>query len=304
VVLRLDLPAAGADPPTLLRVAVAASPWPSGFGLWRDAGGSFVRDVTLSTPATAGETRDVLAAGPPWRFDRAAAVTVQLGRGTLVGGGEAGVLAGGNLAAIAAPDGPWEIIQFAEAELVGAGTWRISTLVRGLSGTEDAAAVAKPAGSRFVMLDRAVAPLVTGIGNVGRALDWRAAPLGRDFADPFAVAFSATVSNLALQPRRPVHPRAVRSGAGVTLRWIGRSRGEDSWQVEPPLDRPEAWQVAIMAGTAVRRTLAAATSSVLYAAADEIADFGAPQADLAVQIAQVSPLVGVGPALRRTIHVG
>jgi hypothetical protein len=304
-VLLLDLPAAGSDPPTLLRVAAAASPWPRGIALWRDAGGSFVRDVVLTTPATAGETLDALLPGPAWRFDRAAAVTVRLGGGTLIGSGEAAMLAGANLAAIAAPDGPWEIIRFAEAELVGAGTWRISTLLRGLSGTEDAAAGPKPAGSRFVMLDQAVAPLVSGIGNVGRSLDWRAAPLGRDHADPFATAFSARVSDLALQPRRPVHPRAVRGDAGIALRWIGRSRGEDGWGVEPPLDLPEAWRIDVLDGAgAVRRSIEAPAARALYAAADEIADFGAPQTALTVQIAQVSPLVGAGPALKRTLHVG
>jgi hypothetical protein len=228
---------------------------------------------------------------------------VVLPRGTPIGGGEAKVLAGGNLAAIAAPGGGWEVVQFAEADLVGSQTWRLSTLLRGLAGTEDLAAVAKPAGSRFVMLDRAVQPLVTGTANVGRAMDWRLAPLGRDYADPFAVAASATVTNLALQPRRPVMARARRTADGITLSWIGRTRGDDSWDVEPQLDLPEAWQVAILSGGVVERTLAASTASALYAAADELADFGAAQTSLAVSIAQISPFTGIGPALEETLDV-
>ncbi|HVV94702.1 MAG TPA: glycoside hydrolase/phage tail family protein [Hyphomicrobiales bacterium] len=302
-VVLIDMPWAGGDPPTLLRLAVASVPWPRAFTLWRDAGGSFTAERTLRVPAIAGATTAELAAGPPWRWDRAAAITVVLPRGTPVGGGEGRVLAGGNLAAVAAPGGGWEVIQFAAAELVGPDTWRLSTLLRGLAGTEDLAAAAKPAGSRLVMLDRAVVPLVAGIANVGRAMDWRLAQVGRDYADPFAVAASATITNLALQPRRPVMARARRTAGGVSLSWIGRSRGDDSWDVEPALDQPEGWQVAILAGGTVKRTLTASTAAATYAAADELVDFGAAQTSLAVSIAQVSPFTGPGPALEKTLDV-
>jgi hypothetical protein len=302
-VMLLDLPWADGDPPTLLRLAVAATPWPRAFTLWRGAGGSFVAERAIRLPAIAGMTTAALVPGAPWRWDRGGSIAVVLPRGTPVGGGAAKVLAGGNLAAIAAPGGGWEVLQFAEAELVGPNTWRLTTLLRGLAGTEDLAAVEKPAGSRFVMLDRAIVPLVTGIANVGRAMDWRLAALGRDYADPFAVAASATVGNRALAPRRPVMARAQRTADGIALRWIGRSRGDDSWDVEPALDQPEAWQVAIRDGAAVKRTLATATATALYATADELADFGAAQPRLAVSIAQVSPFTGLGPALERTLDV-
>ena len=42
------------------------------------------------------------------------------------------------------------------------------------------------------------------------------------------------------------------------------------------------------------RTLPAAGPSVLYTAADEIADFGAPQTALSLRIAQLSATVGRG----------
>jgi len=40
---------------------------------------------------------------------------------------------------------------------------------------------------------------------------------------------------------------------------------------------------------------------VLYAAADEIADFGAPQAALSVRLAQLSATVGRGVAAQATL---
>ena len=44
----------------------------------------------------------------------------------------------------------------------------------------------------------------------------------------------------------------------------------------------------------VLRTLSVSTPSALYAAADEIADFGAPQTSLSVSVAQISATVGRG----------
>jgi hypothetical protein len=49
------------------------------------------------------------------------------------------------------------------------------------------------------------------------------------------------------------------------------------------------------------RTLTATAPSVLYAAADEIADFGVPQAHLSVRVAQLSATVGRGFAAAATL---
>ena len=68
-----------------------------------------------------------------------------------------------------------------------------------------------------------------------------------------------------------------------------------SWDVSVPLnEESEAYEVDVLSGSTVVRTLSADTPSVLYAAADEIADFGAPQASLAVRVYQMSATVGRG----------
>jgi hypothetical protein len=56
----------------------------------------------------------------------------------------------------------------------------------------------------------------------------------------------------------------------------------------------EAYQLDILDGATVVRTLEATSPSALYAAADEIADFGAPQASLHIRVAQLSATVGRG----------
>jgi len=51
------------------------------------------------------------------------------------------------------------------------------------------------------------------------------------------------------------------------------------------------------------RRIAAATPSILSAAAEELADFGAPQASLSVVVAQVSGTVGRGFERAVTVSV-
>ena len=79
-------------------------------------------------------------------------------------------------------------------------------------------------------------------------------------------------------------------------RFLGDARrplGEDS----------EAYAVDILSGANVVRSLTAAQPSALYAAADELADFGIWQASLAVRVAQLSATVGRGFAAESTLIV-
>jgi hypothetical protein len=133
----------------------------------------------------------------------------------------------------------------------------------------------------------------------------RVVAAGRDTADAASLALDVTPQATALRPLAPVHVRASRHAAGVTLRWIRRTRAEgDSWSGEVPLgEDSEGYEIDIMSGATVLRTLTAATPSVLYAAADELADFGAAQTSLAVRVAQMSPVVGRGFVAQATLRL-
>jgi hypothetical protein len=94
-----------------------------------------------------------------------------------------------------------------------------------------------------------------------------------------------------------VHLSASRDGSGVRIAWVRRTRGPegDTWDAEVPLgEASEAYEVDILDGSTVLRTLSAGTPAALYAAADELADFGVPQASLRVRVAQLSATVGRG----------
>ena len=79
----------------------------------------------------------------------------------------------------------------------------------------------------------------------------------------------------------------------------------DAWEpVDIPLgeDR-EAYEIDILREGVVIRTIAASTSSIFYASADEIADFGGPQATLDLCVTQVSATVGRGFPARHTVPI-
>jgi hypothetical protein len=146
------------------------------------------------------------------------------------------------------------------------------------------------------VLDPHVVAVARGLDALDRALQLRIVSAGRDHGDQAAFALEATPRSTALRPLAPVHLRATRAAEGVTLTWIRRTRvNGDSWSGEVPLgEQSEAYEVDILDGMDVLRTLSASQPSVLYAAADELADFGAPQSSLSVRVVQLSATVGRG----------
>jgi hypothetical protein len=188
------------------------------------------------------------------------------------------------------------VLQFANAELTGSRTYKLSRLLRGQGGTEYAMSAALPAGSPFVLLDPHVLTIASGLDALERALQLRVVAANRDHGDASALALDVTPHATALRPLSPVHLSARRGGSGVTFKWIRRARFDaDSWAGDIPLgEDTEQYVVDILSGTSVVRTLTAAAPSVLYLAADELADFGTAQSSLSVQVTQLSATVGRG----------
>jgi hypothetical protein len=93
----------------------------------------------------------------------------------------------------------------------------------------------------------------------------------------------------------------TRTPGDLTIRWTRRSRAlaADSWGgLEVPLaEELEAYEVEIIDGATVKRLLSTDTTSVVYSAAQQTADWGTPLAPgdtLDIRIFQLSALVGRG----------
>jgi hypothetical protein len=303
----LDLPVLDASAPVVLtRLAIAASPWPSSVTIWKSSdGASFEVAAVAAAPCAVGETLDALPAGPTARWDRVSSIRVKLYGGALASIPDARVLEGGNAAAVRNADGGWEIFQFANAVLVDGRTYRLSRLLRGQAGSEFAMASPLPAGAPFVMLGAHMIPIASGFDALARPMQLRIVASGRNHDDPAAVALTVTPGDTALKPLAPVHVAARRAGDGIHISWIRRTRIEgDSWGVEVPLgEQSEAYTLEILSGGSVVRSIACAVPQALYAAADELADFGAVQTSLHVRVAQLSSTVGAGHAAEVTLAV-
>jgi hypothetical protein len=290
----------------LTRLAIAANPWPGSVAIWTSSdGASFEVVAVAAAPCVIGETLDPLPAGPTARWDRASSVRVKLYGGALASISDARVLEGDNAAAVQNSAGAWEILQFANAELVDGQTWLLSRLLRGQAGSEFAMANPLPAGAPFVVLGAHMVPIAQGLDALARPMQLRIVASGRNHDDPIAVALTMTPGNTALLPLSPVHVAAHRAGDGIHISWIRRTRIDgDGWGIEVPLgEASEAYVVDIISGGSVVRSVSSSTSQALYAAADELADFGAVQTSLHIRIAQISATVGRGYAVDVTLAV-
>ncbi|HEX2146850.1 MAG TPA: hypothetical protein VHG11_04270, partial [Pseudorhizobium sp.] len=83
----------------------------------------------------------------------------------------------------------------------------------------------------------------------------------------------------------------------IHFSWMRRSRIEaDDWEAaDIPLDEPEErYRIDVLDGPRVKRAAEAAGASFLYAAMDELEDFGSRQTSLAVRVRQIGRAVPLG----------
>jgi hypothetical protein len=310
VVYFLDLPVitdAGAALAHAPKVAAYGSPW-SPVAVYRaaDENASLELDTLLESPAILGRTKTAFSLGPLWRFDRANTVQVEIGStDTLASVSELDLLNGANLGAVQTAGGRWEIFQWRMASLVAANTYELSMLLRGQLGTEADMAALVAAGAPFVVLDSSVlsTSLPSALSRSPQYWSW--GPDGRAVTDALYVSDTKTFEAIGLRPYAPAHFKGKRNtGGDVTLNWVRRTRyGGDDWELnEIPLSEDaEAYEIDILNGANVVRTISTAVTTALYSAAEQTADFGSVPASFDAIVYQLSATYGRGAGTRRTI---
>src|SRR5690606_17806653 len=188
-------------------VAAAAEPW-TPMALH---GGASVDSLTpravVETPATVGTLTAPLRPGVVGRWDETAVLSVRIeGQAPQSWAAEA-VLSGANLLAVRSGEG-WELVQFRRAELVGGDVWRLSGLLRGQQGTEEAAARGAEAGALVVVLERGMARAEVDAVERGLPRIWRAGPAGAPPGGAGTTEVGFTWANRSAAPWRPAHLRA------------------------------------------------------------------------------------------------
>ncbi len=293
----LDLPLADGGPEDAAPfLAVAADPWPGDVAVHLALpGGGTELLGERRIPAAIGALLEPLPPGDPQLWQRVS-VRLRVPPGRIVSRDRLAVLGGANALAVEAAPGVWEILQAAEAELVGPAELRLSRLLRGRRGTEALAAAAIPAGARAVLLDEAVTRLAMPLDARGVPRTYRIGPAAKPPTDASYLSVEHAGAALGLRPFPPVHLSAERTGAGdIRIAWTRRSRlGGDGWEgPDIPLgEAREAYRLRLLSGGAELRRIETAAPEALYTAADQAADGAA--GPLEIRIAQLSADYGPG----------
>jgi len=289
------------DDPWSPWVAAHASPWPGEIAVMRQVAGTWRPRASLTANAAMGELLEPLAAGPQWVWDRANAITVRLWTGILSSVTDEALFAGANAAAVGDPVTGWEIVQFRDAELIAPGAWRLTMLLRGQRGSGPELLNERPAGSLFVLLNGALAPLPLSVAEKDTDITLRAGPAGRDMTDATWTEVTAPYRGRAARPFAPVHLRGVRDAetGDLHLSWIRRTRtGGDAWtETEPPLGEAfERYRVEILdAAGGVARAMEVVATTATWTAAQQAEDFpGGVPWPVTVRVAQIGETYGPG----------
>ena len=294
----LDLPPLPNDTDNgagILRAAMAGEndEW-KGAALYRSddggvsGGNSFTRVDGTTTEAIIGTLLNNLAAGATNNFD-GNTIDVSLISGSLSSVTELALLNGANSCVIGD-----EIIQFQYATLTGNNRYTLSKLLRGRLGTDHA--MAHTAGEEFVLLNSALLEKQIAVNNFGLLKYYKAVTSGQLLANADEESF--TYTGKMLKPFSPVHITGSRDGSSnLTIDWIRRTRIGGEWRdnVDVPLsEESEQYEVDIMDGSDVVRTISVTSPQASYTAAQQTSDFGSTQSSVTIKIYQISAIIGRG----------
>jgi len=271
--------------------AAYARPW-SGVAVWRGTGGALAPDMLIDSPSVMGLLDTALTPRPPDIWDDGASAELTLFEGGLASAPDLAVLNGANALAIEAPDGAWEIVQFASATLIAPNRWRIARLLRGQRGTEGA--MTHDVGARLVLLSSALRQPGYGAEFRTAAFDYRFGPATRPVDGASWTGFSAAFMGVGLRPFAPAHLSVAATGGDLEASWTRRARwGGDPWdasEIAAPDGRVYAVRWRAAGGALLRAETVTDAEAAIFLAAD-----GAP-ASGSVEVAQIGSVWGEGPA--------
>lgn len=280
-------------------IAVTADPWPGSVAIYRSASTSgWTAEGAVSQPAVMGQLVTGLASGPVGVWDYANTFEIEVFSGQLESLNRLATLDGGNAFAIKKPSGVWEIIQARDIELTGTNRYRLSVLLRGQVGTDHAVSDAAIAGASIVLLSDVIIQSTTGIDDLDQSYNYRFGPAGIAIGSDSYTTETHAFTCEALRPLSPVHIRQTQGGSGDhAFTWVRRTRtGGDSWVIAttPLGEDVESYEVDIIAGGEVKRTLTSSTATITYTAGDRVADLGSATAAYSIRVYQMSAMIGRG----------
>ncbi len=302
----LDLPLlTGDEVPHAPHVAATARPWPGSVAVYssREDNG-YTLNTLLERRAAIGVSETPLMRAAPGRWDRGPRLRVRMPGAALESVSRGALLDGANLLAIGSgSDDRWELLQFAEAELMESDTHELSMRLRGQLGTDAVMPDAWPVGSTVVLIDGALAQIELARSARSLVRHYRIGPARRSLDDPSYVHEVRAFDGIGLRPYSPVHLRAERNASGdVAAQWIRRTRIDgDSWSGrDVPLgEESESYLLRILLGGAVAREVVVSEPEWVYPQSAQQED--GTEAGFTLAVAQISERFGAGPFAERAV---
>ena len=191
--------------------------------------------------AVGGKLARALPPGSPFRIDTGANAFVQLddSDAQLVPASLEAIARGANRLLVGS-----EIIQFAKAEPLGEGLWRISGILRGRGATEYCTAASHPAETPTTLLDERLLPLEESALVKADTGSFAAIGLA-DVAPVYAALENAGSSR---RPPFPCHGWLRFGDGALACGWTRRARGGWTWPDEaevPLVEQQEAYEIGI-----------------------------------------------------------
>lgn len=265
----------------------------------------WARISAITTGSTLGTCQTALASGPTTIVDDGSTVDVRLLAGSLTSVTETQMFSGSNTCAIGNQTNGWEVLSFQNATLQADGSYRLSRLLRGRRGTEWAVGQ-HVVGDMFVLLEsgKLVRP-VPSTTDINADRYYRAVSFGGTLQDADILTYRHQA--VGKKPYAVTHITGRRhypSTNDWTISWVRRGRIDAEWRdyVGVPLgEASESYEIDIMSGSTVVRTLTATSQSTTYTAAQQTTDFGSTQSSIDVRIYQMSDTVGRGYVATATL---
>ncbi len=279
---------------TQLLVGAFATPWPGTVLFKNDQGGALLGQLHNNCVLGVLSTALMPAASHLW--DHSSQLQVEIYDGHLSSVTSLDVLNGLNQIAVQKNDGQCEIVGFEHAQLLGAGVYRLSGLLRGQSNTIAAVDELADAGNAIIFLTDAIAYSPVTNAQLDQSLDVSAFAGSSDLIGQGVEI--PLLPNLA-KPFAPVHAKAKQMAGtqDISITWHRRTQiGGDSWSGnDVPLDfSPEMYLVSMFDGAVPVRQITCSMARATYSSAQQIDDFGAALSPFVFEVSQISAVQGTG----------
>lgn len=282
-----------------------ASSWPGGvIARSIDTGQTWQPIQGYSGPVVSGVVETPLGQDDGYVINYTDQLTVQFNSPdmTISSITEAQMKTGMNWFAYGAAD-RWEIGLFANATDNGDGTYTLDTILRGAKGTEWAAGLHEAYDTFVFLSDADMSFIGVDINSLSVERLFKGITSGQDIDNVTSQSF--TYAGVNFKPYAPVQLDANLSGSDWVLTWKRRSRLQSTYwnngTAVPIGEASESYEIDIMDGSTVVRTLTATSETVTYTSAQQTTDFGGNQSSITFRVYQLSATVGRGYESEATV---